>query len=290
MRKFSVRYLFFTSSICIFGITASFAQVKFTLADAQKAYVAGDWKQAAVAYEQVCPTQPAKTRTECMLWNVLALSQTGNTKDFNKASKRLDSLIQKTDSQNPVYTDLMMTKSQFQLYLGNYNRAGEILNLAINASHPHQVAVLKKVCSAVQPRAKSESLDQACSNLGNPTKAADKKPASATKTAAATEASATATQKSQTKEATVVPSVKPTSAKESWILQLGAFSVKANADLLVNNLTQFSIASTIESRQIADKVLYVVQTGDFGSKEKAMEFGNQKLLPINIEFQPVQKK
>lgn len=284
MRKFSIRHLIFLTTICIFGIAASFAQSKPTLADAQKAYVAGEWKQAANAYEQVCPTQPVKARTECMLWNVLALSQTGNTKDFNKAAKRLDSLIQKTDTKNSVYTDLMMTKSQFQLYLGNYNRAADILYLAIKESLPHQVAVLKKVCTAVQARAKNEPLDSACANLGAPAKvqAADKK-----QSAAKQQASATASAATTTTAATSQPS---SAAKETWILQLGAFGVKANADLLVNNLTQRSIPSTVENRKIGEKTLFIVQTGNFDSRDKAIEFGNQKLIPLNIEFQPVLKK
>ena len=71
----------------------SFAQTK---ADAQKAYVAGKWQEAATAYEAACPKEPDSLKTECLLWNVLALSQTGNAKDFSKAGKRLDSLIQKT--------------------------------------------------------------------------------------------------------------------------------------------------------------------------------------------------
>lgn len=293
MRKFSVRNLFFASTICIFGITASSAQARLTLADAQKAYVAGDWKLAATAYEQACPSQPAKNRTECMLWNVLALSQTGSGKDFNKASRRLDSLINKTDSKNAVYTDLMMTKAQFQLYLGNYNRAGEILNLAIGASHPHQVAVLKKVCSAVQPRAKSESLNFACANLGSPAKSqtAEKKTA-AKATAAATQPKTTdaVAATSQTNKATSTGTPTSATAKESWYLQLGAFGVKTNADLLVSNLAQRDINCTIENRKIGEKSLFIVQTGNFGSKDMAMEFGNQKLAPINIEFQPVLKK
>ncbi len=71
----------------------AFAQTK---ADAQKAYVAGKWQEAAAAYETACPKEPDSLKTECLLWNVLALSQTGNAKDFSKAGKRLDSLIQKT--------------------------------------------------------------------------------------------------------------------------------------------------------------------------------------------------
>ena len=108
--------------------TSAFAQ---SMADAQKAYVAGNWKQAATSFEQACPKQPADSRTECYLWNVLALSQTGNANNFAKAGKRLDSLIEKTNPQKKVYADLMMTRAQFQLYLGKFENAANALVHAI---------------------------------------------------------------------------------------------------------------------------------------------------------------
>ena len=168
MAKYFIQNLVITGALCAFATTASFAQPAQTLASAQKAYVNGNWKEAAAAYEVVCPTQPDSTRTECFLWNVLALSQTGVTADFSKAGKRLDSLIEKTSPQKAIYADLMMTKAQFQMYLGRYNKAAESLVHAIETSQPHQVTVLQKVCSAVQDRAHSEELNAACKDLGNP--------------------------------------------------------------------------------------------------------------------------
>ena len=59
-----------------------------SLEDAQKAYVSGNWKGAAEAFEAVCPTLDMAKRSECALWGVLARSQTGNSKDFSAAKKR----------------------------------------------------------------------------------------------------------------------------------------------------------------------------------------------------------
>ena len=168
MAKYFIHNLVITGALCAFATTASFAEAAPTLATAQKAYVNGNWKVAAAAYEQVCPNEPETTRTECYLWNVLALSQTGIAADFSKAGKRLDSLIDKTNPQQAIYADLMMTKAQFQMYLGRYNKAAESLVHAIETSQPHQVTVLQKVCVAVQDRAHSEDLNEACKNLGNP--------------------------------------------------------------------------------------------------------------------------
>ena len=302
MAKYFIRNLVITGALSAFFTTASFAESAPTLASAQKAYVNGYWKEAAAAYEVVCPAQPDSTRTECYLWNILALSQTGVTADFSKAGKRLDSLIDKTNPQKPIYTDLMMTKAQFQLYLGRYNKAAESLVHAIETSQPHQVTVLQKVCSAVQDRAHSEELNEACKNLGNPEarKAKAEQAASAEQQASAatpanndakvadSKAATTATVATAEPAQAKAPETKPAEAKSVWQLQLGAFGVKSNADLLVDNLKKRNISSKIIQNTLeSGKILYIVRTGPFDTKESAVDYGAKKLAPLNVEFRPM---
>jgi cell division septation protein DedD len=300
MAKYFIQNLVITGALCAFATTASFAQPAQTLASAQKAYVNGNWKEAAAAYEVVCPTQPDSTRTECFLWNVLALSQTGVTADFSKAGKRLDSLIEKTSPQKAIYTDLMMTKAQFQMYLGRYNKAAESLVHAIETSQPHQVTVLQKVCAAVQDRAHSEELNAACKDLGNPEalKARAEQAAKKEQIANAEQKPQAAEQlKEQPKTAEIkTPATstgnsieaKPAEEKSAWQLQLGAFGVKSNADLLVDNLKKRNISCTITQNTLeSGKVLYIVRTGPFDTKENAVDYGAKKLAPLNVEFKPM---
>ncbi|OWV22293.1 hypothetical protein B7982_08675 [Fibrobacter sp. UWB2] len=317
MAKYFIHNLVITGALCAFATTASFAEAAPTLATAQKAYVNGNWKVAAAAYEQVCPNEPENTRTECYLWNVLALSQTGIAADFSKAGKRLDSLIDKTNPQQAIYADLMMTKAQFQMYLGRYNKAAESLVHAIETSQPHQVTVLQKVCVAVQDRAHSEDLNEACKNLGNPEamkQAAAKREQAQAEQVKAEQAASAAPQASTTPSAnndaakatesktsapattvataepaqTKAPEAKPAEAKSAWQLQLGAFGVKSNADLLVDNLKKRNIACTISQNTLeSGKVLYIVRTGPFDTKESAVDYGAKKLAPLNVEFRPM---
>ena len=317
MAKYFIHNLVITGALCAFATTASFAEAAPTLATAQKAYVNGNWKVAAAAYEQVCPNEPETTRTECYLWNVLALSQTGIAADFSKAGKRLDSLIDKTNPQQAIYADLMMTKAQFQMYLGRYNKAAESLVHAIETSQPHQVTVLQKVCVAVQDRAHSEELNEACKNLGNPEAqklAAAKREQAQIEQAKAEQVASTVPQASTTPSAnndaakaaeskasapatavataeiaqTKAPETKPVETKSAWQLQLGAFGVKSNADLLVDNLKKRNIACTISQNTLeSGKVLYIVRTGPFDTKESAVDYGAKKLAPLNVEFRPM---
>ena len=299
MAKYFIQNLVLTSALCTLASTASFAEASPTLATAQKAYVNGNWKEAAAAYEQVCPTQADSVRTECYLWNILALSQTGVAADFSKAGKRLDSLIDKTSTQKPIYADLMMTKAQFQMYLGRYNKAAESLIHAIETSQPHQVTVLQKVCSAVQDRARNEELNAACKNLRNPqarkqtvTKAPEQAPAVKTEPKPAeAKVEAKAEQPTAPTNAVQAPVTKPAETSSAWQLQLGAFGVKSNADLLVDNLKKRNISCTItESTLESGKTLYIVRTGPFDTKESAVDYGAKKLTPLNVEFRPMPMK
>lgn len=314
--KFSVILSVLTIAAGAFAQTSA----PVTLADAQKAYVSGNWKEAAAAYEKVCPGQPKETQVSCNLWGVLALSQVGDAKSFKKAGTRLDSLINVTSPQHENYADLVMTRAQFMLYLGKYDRAAEELIHAIETSRPNQSLVLQKVCSAVLSRTKSDELSERCESLKHPaaeapkpaeTKPAEVKPAEVkpaevkpapveakpveTKPAepvaapAAPAAPVAATVSAPATPASAAPeAAKP--AEEYWILQLGAFGVRENANLLVTNLKKQKISSTIVEMPRGERTLYLVQTGHFSTREEANAFGEKALQPLNVEFQPLLKK
>lgn len=295
-----------STTIVTFIVLANFSSAA-TLADAQKEYVAGNWKKAADAYEQVCPNQPAEARTECYLWNVLALSQTGIANDFAKAGKRLDSLIEKTNPQKKVYADLVMTRAQFQLYLGKLDNAAEALVHAIETSQPSHAVVLQKVCDAVQAKVTKPNLAEACDNLKNgsvkkqeqttaqpvPQPAVqdvpEKKQATPTKPAATIDLPDFDSDPTPSKDAAPAGAVQA-KQNETWVLQLGAFSMKPNAETLVNNLRKRKIQCNLVEILQDSRTLYLVQTVGFESKEKAIDYGAQELSPLNIEFRAILKK
>ena len=297
-------------------LTAIFAASAFaqSMADAQKAYVAGNWKEAAAAYEAACPKEPDSLRAECYLWNVLALSQMGSAQSFKIAGNRLDSLIKTTNPQRAIYSDLMMTSAQFRLYLGKYDKAAEDLIQAIETSHPHQAIVLQKVCKAVKAKVKSEDLNDRCNLLNNPDSLKAIRTASQAKASAATEPAKVAAPEPKPVVAEPAPAVEQpktaapvaaapvaapapapaapaaTASIEYWTLQLGAFGTKSNADLLVSNLKKQKISCTIIEQPRGEKTLYLVQTGKFDTKDQAIDFAANKLAPLKIEYQPLLKR
>lgn len=307
IRKFILCGIVFSTAFA----TSTFAA---TMAEAQKAYVSGNWKEAAAAYEQVCPTQAEDARTECYLWDVLALSQTGNAIDFSKAGKRLDSLIQKTNPQKKVYADLVMTRAQFQLYLGKFDKAADDLVHAIETSKPEHATVLKKICVAVQAKSTKENLKEACANLANgivqaSSSAAAQPVAQAPASSASTQVTAQSSNGAVSKPAaegfdlpdfdsndkTTEKKSVPAGAVQSqqnevWTLQLGAFSMKPNAETLANNLKKRKIPCNIIEVPQDSRTLFVVQSGEFDTKEKAVDYGAKNFSPINVDFRPVLKK
>lgn len=285
-----------------------------TLADAHKAYVAGNWKEAADAYEVACPKEPDSLRAECYLWDILALSQTGNSKLFKVAGHRLDSLINTTSPEKQIYSEMLLTKAQFMLYMGKNARAAEILIQAIDNSKPEQAVVLQKVCSAVLSRAPHQDLDTKCKSVKDsslyktaqakpaqaspaavpepkPVAAAPATPAKPVAPAPVVEPTPTPAQKAATEpKPTPKPETKIPDGAPYWTLQLGAFGVEANAKLLAENMQKQGLESRIETRIGETRTLFLVQTGKFPTKEAAMDFGAQKLAPLKMDFQAVQKK
>ncbi len=336
-----------------FLITHIHAQTtKATMADAQRAYVAGEWKKAAEAYEVVCPSQPKETQVSCNLWGILALSQAGDAKSFKKAGSKLDSLINTTNPQHENYADLIMTRAQFMLYLGKYEKAAEDLIHAIETSRPEQNLVLQKVCTAVRSKSTSADLAERCDELkdtsrtvkvasssstiiasSSSTIAANSSSAEASSSSVAASSSSSTTPQSSSSEMTTppqpasssvsvtasssssaeaaptepvaassstdsfdLPEVKPapvastSSTSPHWTLQLGAFGVKSNANLLVSNLKKHKVSCVIEELPRGEKILYMVQTGHFSSKEAANSYGEKTLTPLNVEYQTIYKK
>ncbi|MCF0216193.1 MAG: SPOR domain-containing protein [Fibrobacteraceae bacterium] len=285
-----------------------------SLADAQKQYVTGNWVEAAKAYETVCPTLEKEAQPECLLWNILALSQIGKADEFTKAAKRLDSLILQTSPQKNIYADLLITRAQFELYLGKYDRAAASLEHAIETSQSHHALVLQKVCKAILAKNKSESLASRCANISATQALAQ--PSSSSQAAALASSSSVSSSSSEFKPAPSVPevpkvvpaetpkekptdlaktasaadSVKKPTTSEKWVLQLGAFSVKDNATLLIQNLKKRKInCNMVEHLQDSGKILYLVQTEFFDSKEKAVDFGAKNLSPLNVEYRAIKK-
>lgn len=298
-----------------------------TVESAQKAYVAGDWKRAAESFEAICPTLTSDKRTECALWGILSRSQTGDSKDFSRAKNSLDSLIRITDTTLSVISDLYMTRAQFELYLGKKEAAEKSLKTAYTKAKPKQYAVLFQVCQSLLKASPGDSVADLCKKIeasktdvhakSAPSSSSAKQEYSSSeikqtsskgqsssseakdstqKIKPSTPESSSSSLQAATSSSWVASSSSKASrqlpvaeASSGWTLQLGAFSVKSNAETLSSNLKKRKISTEILETKNENRTLYLVQTGTFSTKAKALEFGEKKLSPLKLEYQPVKK-
>ena len=295
----------------------------YTLADAEKAYVTKDWPTAKAAYAAVCPTLVGKEQISCVYWHALALSQTGKAEDFKAAGKKLDSLISKVSPMDSLYSDLVMTRAQFEIYLKKYVKARESLRHAVESSRNQKNPVFAQVCAMLQKVDKSKDSEELCmaikegslvavatDSVAEETGAKDsakavvnldsavskkdtvvKKESVEKNEAAAPEKVASPEKAAAVEKAPeAVASVEPPPVVEEYALQLGAFSQRSNAEMLVTALKSRDIETRIVERISTDRVLYLVHTGPFKSHAEAAEYGENVVKPLKMDFSIVKNQ
>lgn len=283
----------------------------YTLADAEKAYVTKDWPTAKAAYAAVCPTLVGKEQISCVYWHALALSQTGKAEDFKAAGKKLDSLISKVSPMDSLYSDLVMTRAQFEIYLKKYVKARESLRHAVESSRNQKNPVFAQVCAMLQKVDKSKDSEELCMAIKEGSLVAVATDSVAVETGAKDSAKAVANLDSAvSKKDTVVKkesvekneaaavekapeavaSAEPPPVVEEYALQLGAFSQRSNAEMLVTALKSRDIETRIVERISTDRVLYLVHTGPFKSHAEAAEYGENVVKPLKMDFSIVKNQ
>ncbi len=272
-----------------------------TVEDAQKAYVSGDWIHAAEAFDAACPALDAKERSECALWGVLARSQAGNAKDFSLARKKLDSLIIATPDSLPVFADLYMTRAQFELYLKRPDLSFRSLKTAFAKAEPRQLSVIFQVCQSLYKANPTDSVQSLCQSIERGKSEAAKESTatagSSSSSGNASSSSAALPQVESSSSSGFEPaqessnqSSQETAPAKNWSLQVGAFSISSNAEMLAGTLQAKKIAARILESKTEERTLYLVHVGEFETREQAIEYGKNFLEPLNLEFQPIKKQ
>ncbi len=267
-----------------------------TVEDAQKAYLSGDWIRAAESFEAACPALEAKSRSECALWGVLARSQAGNAKDFSLARKKLDSLIFATPDSLPVFSDLYMTRAQFELYLKRPDLSLRSLKTAFAKAEPRQLAVIFQVCQSLYKASQTDSVKSLCAEIERARSGTAKDssatagPSSSSANLSSSSAESLPIETSSSEESASELSSSGTASIKEWSLQVGAFGISSNAEMLANSLRAKKLDVTIRESQTDERTLFLVHVGEFESREQAIEYGKAQLEPLNLEFQPVKMR
>lgn len=265
----------------VFCLLISCSAFSYTLVDAERAYVAKNWALANTAYAEVCPTLEGNKQIACSYWQILALSQTGKSREFQKAGEMLDSLIQKISPRDTLYSDLVMTRAQFEIYLKKYAKARESLLHAKETSKDSVSSVLLQVCALLEKSDPSLETKELCAGLKNPTRAVD----------SIAIASKDTLQKKVDSSVIFQDSVKaPKKSLETlYVLQLGAFSKRENAEALQKALDSRGIETVIVEKKSSERNLFLVHSKNAFSKEDAEKYGQKVFSPLEMDFSLVKK-
>ena len=292
-------YFVFLVAVAFFAGNISAA----TIEDAQKAYVSGDWIRAAETFDATCPALEAKARSECALWGVLARSQTGNAKDFSIARKKLDSLILATPDSIPVFSDLYMTRAQFELYLKRPDLSYRSLKTAFAKAETRQLSVIFQVCQSLYKTNPVDSVQGLCKEIERAkaetpvhSEASSSSTAGPSNEIASSSSAGNAlsqTESSISSSSSETPgkiSSQDSAAVKNWSLQVGAFSISNNAEMLASSLRAKKFIVRVLESKTEERTLYLVQVGNFETREQAVDYGKNTLEPLRLEFQPVKKQ
>jgi len=261
-----------SSSLALPTCTKALANVT----SADSLYAIGLWNEAAQQYAQRCPCVEGKLRLECSERRVRALSQ--DTTRLSEALQIMDSLALTIEPEQKGFAELMTTHCALLLKAGQTERALKAWRLAKQITEPALEPELKALCIQIRTQRKDTTLVTDCNKLP----ALSKKLSQGISSLAIHLSSSSNLSISSSSTAAVAIS---SATLGSYILQLGAFSSRENADLLLKNLRSRKIPARIITRNTADKVLWLVQTEPFPSREDAQAFGDKTLQPLKLDFQ-----
>ena len=95
----------------------------------------------------------------------------------------------------------------------------------------------------------------------------------------------TAAPKPEKKSVVAATEKKQSVSKQGWVIQVGAFGRKSNADNLYKKLTNSGMKAYVEKSSRQNKKLYHVRIGPFPSKSKAQQVRNKagKVSGLNVK-------
>lgn len=270
------------SSARALGLSSStVAPEESPLLMAQRLYAQGQWGPAEAAYESACAVLPKIEKIPCRHWGVLALTQTGVADDFWKASLRLDTLLSMTEPEDTYFADLLLTRSRLHLLQGHAELAARTWKLSAASASPALAVPLYHLCEDISKY--DSSLVKECARVAPPQSALLQAKHTPTVPLESLRSSSSESVSSSSGAATESAAV----ASSGWVIQLGAFGVKENATLQLTHLKKQKIKARIVEKAGPNRILHVVVTEPFATKEAAQDYATQTLQPLKLDFQVV---
>ncbi|NLB64749.1 MAG: SPOR domain-containing protein [Fibrobacter sp.] len=240
-----------------------------TLLEAQKLYISQQWAEATEKFVEAIPCLPGMQKLEPKLWSIRSLAQDSAT--IEEALSQLDTLIVSIEPEQKEYLNVMLTSVGALLQADKNMEAWKSWRQAKQVSLGRDHTQLHALCLQLAERIDDPKIKKECKSL--------KSLKLQTQIAKSTITSPLTPP--------IIKTAKNQNGEGNWVLQFGAFGVKNNAELLMENLKQQNIPCRIVTKNAANRVLWLVQTQAFANKEDALQYGTTTLLPLQLDFQAI---
>jgi|GEM_PF-7123167 len=242
-------------------------------AEVDSLFALGSWKELIPLADGLCPCAPVRARITCRIQAIRALAQKDST--LPDAIQRLDELAISAEPEDAGYSEMMLLQTSLMIQMQQPARALKSWKLAKQTSTVAQEVELKALCTQLRTQFKDTTLSRDCNKIPALTKILVSLIPSQSSSSATPSSSSTPSQLS----------TPPSAAEGSWVLQFGAFSNRDNADLLIKNLKSRKVSSRMITKNTASRVLWLVQTEPFETKEAAQDYERNTLDPLGLDPQ-----
>jgi len=260
-------------AVCLFISFAFGATADSLYSQAQKLYGQGNFEGAAKTYANLCSMLEANENKICLLNEAKSLIEANKINLAREAEPKLLLLISQTEPNDSLFTELSALDAKLQIMLDQPVRAVRSWKAAQASASVDYFAQIYVLCRDIVSAYPANGLTvENCDKT---------KPADTTLLALPRKKIVPFSGASQP---TVVHYTAPApSGAKKWYVQLGAFSLKENAEKLVADFKTRGV-----QLYIVESKLFTVRAGEFATREEAENFAVQKIVPTHKDYKILQ--
>ncbi|MDR2584206.1 MAG: SPOR domain-containing protein [Fibromonadaceae bacterium] len=261
-------------TVCLFICSAFGASADSLYSQAQKLYSQGNFEAAARTYAGLCSMLESKDKKTCQINEAKSLIEANKIILAREAEPKLLWLISETEPNDSLFSELSALDTKLQIMLDQPMRAVRSWKAAQASASVDYFAQIYVLCRDIVSAYPTSGLTtENCEK----TKPADTSMLSLPRKKI--------TPLSGTSQPTVVhyTAPAPSSGAKKWYVQLGAFSLKENAEKLVADFKTRGV-----QLYIVESKHFTVRAGEFATREEAENFAAQKIAPAHKDYKILQ--
>ncbi|MCL1955882.1 MAG: SPOR domain-containing protein [Fibromonadales bacterium] len=264
-------------AVCLFVYSAFGASADSLYSQAQKLYGQGNFEASAKAYAGLCSMLEAKEKKTCQLNEAKSLIEANKIILAREAEPKLLWLISETEPNDSLFSELSALDAKLQIMLDQPVRAVRSWKAAQASANVDYFAQIYVLC---------RDIISAYPTSGLTTENCEKTKPADTTLLALPRKKIVPLPSASSQPAVVhytAPPAPSSSGAKKWYVQLGAFSLKENAEKLVADFKTRGV-----QLYIVESKHFTVRAGEFATREEAENYAVQKIAPTHKDYKVLQ--